>query len=88
MRASLSASVNDVDQANVTPHCSDTGVKSGLVTLNKTSHLTSFLDRQSVHSAVEAGDSVRIELIRRHESRPRLHGKVLLDPGVSEKFLL
>ena len=66
----------------------DPWIKTGSVTLSQPSHPTSSLDRQSVHSAVEASESVRPELIRRHRSRRRLRGKVLLDPGVSEKFPL
>ena len=67
---------------------SDTGIKTGLVTLNQSPHPTSSLDRQPVHSAVEALENVFTMLIRRHRCRQRFRGKVLLGPGVSEKFLL
>ena len=67
---------------------SDTEIKTGLVTLNQSPHPTSSLDRQPVHSAVEAVENVHTMLIRRHRCRQRLRGKVLLGPGVSEKFLL
>jgi hypothetical protein len=66
----------------------DPWIKTGSVTLSQPSHPTSSLDRQPVHSAVESVENVHAMLIRRHRSRRRLRGKVLLDPGVSEKFLL